>query len=215
MIHVFWYGLHFILFTVPLRDREAFFTVLHPFNFAWLYRSRFSCKWGKYKNDTNKTRNKRKRLCLFRIDFLDFLSITDLGDSFELSGRKTDLKNMRAELDQMLKQRLTPHSFSGKYLTQSGKLELPANEGQQFLSPLRAPHRTSSFSSTYSYYHLYVQENNKFLKRFFFFFFLNNDINCEAFIPFHSFASSHLNWTLWKQWGHIFFMFILSVDIIL
>ena len=171
MIHVFWYGLHFILFTVPLRDREAFFTVLHPFNFAWLYRSRFSCKWGNYKNDTNKTRNKRKRLWMFRIDFLDFLSITDLGDSFELSGRKTDLKNMRAELDQMLKQRLTPHSFSGKYLTQSGKLELPANEGQHFLSPLRAPHRTSSFSSTNSYYHLYVQGNNKFLKRFFLLFF--------------------------------------------
>jgi hypothetical protein len=57
-------------------------------------------------------------------------SLTDLGDSFELSGRKQDLKDLKNELDQMLKQRLAPHSFTGKYLTQSGKLELPAKDGK-------------------------------------------------------------------------------------
>lgn len=60
---------------------------------------------------------------------LDLFSISDLGDSFEQSGRKQELRQLRTELDQMLKQRLVPHTFSGKYLTQSGKLELPANEG--------------------------------------------------------------------------------------
>lgn len=60
---------------------------------------------------------------------LDLFSLSDLGDSFERSGRKQELRQLRTELDQMLKQRLAPHTFSGKYLTQSGKLELPANEG--------------------------------------------------------------------------------------
>ncbi|XP_056018643.1 ATP-dependent RNA helicase DDX24-like isoform X2 [Ostrea edulis] len=54
--------------------------------------------------------------------------LTDLGDSFELSGRKQDLNGLKNELEQMLKQKLAPHSFTGKYLTQSGKLELPAKD---------------------------------------------------------------------------------------
>ncbi|XP_062581240.1 ATP-dependent RNA helicase DDX24-like isoform X2 [Saccostrea cucullata] len=54
--------------------------------------------------------------------------LTDLGDSFEQSGRKQDLKSMKNELDQMLKQRLAPQAFTGKYLTQSGKLEMSNEE---------------------------------------------------------------------------------------
>ncbi|XP_061167758.1 ATP-dependent RNA helicase DDX24-like [Saccostrea echinata] len=54
--------------------------------------------------------------------------LSDLGDSFEQSGRKQDLKSMKTELDQMLKQRLAPQAFTGKYLTQSGKLDISADE---------------------------------------------------------------------------------------
>lgn len=71
----------------------------------------------------------RVDVCNVRVLILDLFSLSDLGDSFERSGRKQELRQLRTELDQMLKQRLAPHTFSGKYLTQSGKLELPANEG--------------------------------------------------------------------------------------
>ncbi|KAK3091430.1 hypothetical protein FSP39_019832 [Pinctada imbricata] len=63
------------------------------------------------------------------MEFDEDLLLNDLGDSSEQAQHKQYVKHLKAELDILLRQSIVPKTFSGKYITRTGKLLLPEQPG--------------------------------------------------------------------------------------